>query len=277
MKVGIIGLGIVGSRVAQNYRAAGFPVTVWSRTPRDTEGFLATPRMVAEQSEVVQIFVNDGTSLLSVLNAMAPALTPNHVIVNSATVSLQSTLEAAALVASTGASFLDCPFTGSRDAAGGGQLVYYIGGDDSVLERVRPVLERSSKQILPMGKIGDATVLKIATNMVSAVTVQVLAEAMAVTAAAGIPLEKFMQATEGNANCSGLARMKVPSMTKGDFTPHFSLKNMLKDSRFALELAQQHGLELPALSVASQAMSDLTDAGKGEDDFSVLIANYRPA
>ena len=274
MNVGILGLGIVGSRIAANYRAAGFPPTVWSRTKREIEGFVDSPTLVAKQSEVIQIFVNDATSLLTVMREMEPELSSRHTIVNSSTVSLLGTLEAAAIAQGKGASFLDCPFTGSRDAAAAGNLVYYVGGDPAVLDKVTPILKHSAREIIPMGKIGDATVLKIATNMVTATTVQALAEAMAITSITGIPLEKFLQATEGNANCSGLARMKIPSMTTGDFTPHFSLKNMLKDAKYALELATEHGLDLPALSAATACMQDQADAGQGENDFSVLVTKY---
>jgi 3-hydroxyisobutyrate dehydrogenase-like beta-hydroxyacid dehydrogenase len=272
--IGVLGMGIVGSRVAANYRAAGFSVKVWSRTARAMEGFLDSPRAVAEASEVVQLFVLDGVSLLSAVQEMEPVLTADHVVINSATVSLEATQAAAEIVTARGAKFLDAPFTGSRDAAGSGQLVYYIGGDSAVLEQVREVLEKSSKDILHLGAIGDATVLKLVTNMVSATTLQSVAEAMAVTSASGIPLDKFLQAMEGNANCSGLVRMKVPSMIRRDYTPHFSLKNMLKDSRFALELAKAKQLRLPALESVSQVMTELNDAGKGEQDYSVLAANY---
>ena len=72
----------------------------------------------------------------------------------------------------------------------------------------------------------------------------------------------------------GLARMKIPSMTTGDFTPHFSLKNMLKDAKYALELATEHGLDLPALFAATACMQDQADAGQGENDFSVLVTKY---
>jgi 3-hydroxyisobutyrate dehydrogenase-like beta-hydroxyacid dehydrogenase len=274
--VGIIGLGIVGSRVAANYRAAGYPVHVWSRTLRDEPHFLTTPAEVATRAEVIQLFVNTGDSLLAVLEQMRPALNNSHTVVNSSTVTLAATQAAAQLVSATGAAFLDCPFTGSRDAAGAGQLVYYVGGAETTLEKVRAILEKSSKEIIPMGAVGEATVLKLVTNMVSATTVQVLAEAMAVTAAAGIPLAKFLRAMEGNANCSPLVRMKVPAMMQQEFTPHFSLKNMLKDSRFALELAQQHHLHLPALEATSHCMAERDAAGQGEADFSVLIRQYLP-
>ncbi len=273
-QVGVLGLGIIGSRIAQCYRDGGYAVSVWSRTPRAVSGFLPTPRAVADSAKVVQIFVNAGDSLLFVLRDLAPTLTAQHVVVNSATVSLEATTQAAQLVQKSGAAFLDCPFTGSRDAASAGQLVYYVGGADAVLEQVRPVLALSAKEIIPVGKIGDATVLKIATNMISATTVQVLSEAMAVTAAAGVDLEKFQRAMESNACCSGLARMKMPSMMRGDFAPHFSLKNMLKDSRFALDLAAQHGLTLPTLSAASSCMAELAEDGGGDEDYSVLATQY---
>jgi 3-hydroxyisobutyrate dehydrogenase-like beta-hydroxyacid dehydrogenase len=216
----------------------------------------------------------DGAALLAAVQEMAPELRPGQIVVNSATVSLQATLDAASVVAATGAAFLDCPFTGSRDASAAGQLVYYVGGDSAVLEKATPLLAASSKEILPMGKIGDATVIKIATNMVSAVTVQVVSEAMAVTRSAGVPLEAFQRAMESNASGSGLVKMKVPTMRQGDYTPHFSLKNMLKDSRFALELAKKASLNLPALSATSQQMAGLAAADAAEQDYSALFRQF---
>jgi 3-hydroxyisobutyrate dehydrogenase-like beta-hydroxyacid dehydrogenase len=276
MKVGIIGLGIIGSRIAANYTKAGHDVVVWSRTRREMPNFAANLPELARHSEIIQLFVLDGAALLAAVQEMAPELRPGQIVVNSATVSLQATLDAASVVDATGAAFLDCPFTGSRDASAAGQLVYYVGGDSAVLEQATPLLAASSKEILPMGKIGDATVIKIATNMVSAVTVQVVSEAMAVTRSAGVPLEAFQRAMESNASGSGLVKMKVPTMRQGDYTPHFSLKNMLKDSRFALELAKKASLNLPALSATSQQMAGLAAADAAEQDYSALFRQFDP-
>ena len=87
---------------------------------------------------------------------------------------------AAEMVERRGARFLDAPFTGSKIAAENGQLVYYIGGDEAVLKQVRPILEASSKDIILIGEIGDATVMKVATNLITAATAQVAAEALAI-------------------------------------------------------------------------------------------------
>lgn len=273
--VGIAGLGIIGSRVAANLRAKGFDVRVWNRTPKKKEpGFTASLEELARNCEVVQIFVRDAKALREVVAAMSPALTKGRTVINSATVSLQATKDVAKLVKKTGAEFLDVPFTGSRDAAAAGQLTYYAAGPVKALERMRPVLEASAKTILNTGEVGTATVLKIATNMVSAVTVQALAEALGVVESAGVPLEMFEKAMEHNANCSGLVRMKLPSMIRRDFTPHFSLKNMLKDARYALALAGQGNMEVPVLTAAAACMAGLEAAGRGDEDYSVLAEHY---
>ena len=268
--VGVLGLGIIGSRVAENLRRAGHTVHVWSHTARNVPGASPSPQEVAKAAQVIQIFVRDGEALLTALRDMQSALTPDHIIVNHATVSKAATLEAAALCAESGAAFLDAPFTGSKMAAQNGKLVYYIGGASEVLEKVCPILEASSAKILPLGETGDATVLKIVTNLVTAITVKALAEAAAITHSQGIPLENLLTALENNANYSGLIGMKLPTIIKGDFEAHFSLRNMLKDADFARELASQGGVSTPALDCTAETMRSGVNQGKGDLDFSVI-------
>lgn len=268
--VGILGLGIIGSRVAENVRKAGHEVFVWSRSARAVPNFLASPREVAEAASTIQIFVRDSTALLEAINDMLPALKAGHLVMNHATVSKKATLEAAKLVEETGASFMDAPFTGSKLAAQNGKLAYYVGGDALMLERARPILEASGAKILPLGGIGDAMVLKIVTNLVSAVIVEAVSEAAAITKANGIPLEKLHEALESNANYSTLIGMKLPAIIKGDFEPHFSLRNMLKDADFSRELAAEAKLSVPAIDCTASAMRAGVDAGKGDLDFSVI-------
>jgi 3-hydroxyisobutyrate dehydrogenase-like beta-hydroxyacid dehydrogenase len=268
--VGILGLGIIGSRVAENLRKAGHEVFVWSRSARPVPNFLASPREVAEAAGIIQIFVRDSTALIEAIEDMKPALKAGHLVMNHATVSKKATLEAAKLVEATGAAFLDAPFTGSKMAAQNGKLCYYIGGNDLMLERAKPVLEASAAKILPLGGIGDAMVLKIVTNLVSAVIVEAVAEAAAITKANDIPLERLHEALESNANYSTLIGMKLPAIMNGDFEPHFSLRNMLKDADFARELAAEFKIESPALNVTAEAMRRGVEAGEGDLDFSVI-------
>ncbi len=268
--VGVIGLGIIGSRVAGNVAKAGFPTYVWSRSPRAIPNFLASPREVAESAQVLEIFVRDDAALLSAVREMVPVLTAAHTVLNHATVSVGATREAAELVGKTGAGFLDAPFTGSKMAAQNGKIVYYIGGDEALMQRVMPVLQASAARIMHVGGIGDATVLKIATNALTAITVKGVQEALAITRAAGVEPRQLLTALEPNANFSPLVGMKLPAMLAQDFEPHFSLRNMLKDADFARAMAAESGVSVPALDAMAGAMRQKLDAGKGDCDFSVV-------
>lgn len=268
--VGVLGMGIIGSRVAENLRQKSFSVRVWSRTGQAVEGAQDSPQEVARAARVIQIFVRDDQALLEAVENMLPALTSNHVVMNHATVSKEATLAAARLIEGSGARFLDAPFTGSKMAAQNGKLCYYVGGDAQTLKDARSVLEASSASILHLGAVGDAMVLKIVTNLITSVTVKALSEAAAITRSQGVPLEALKKALESNANYSTLIGMKLPAIMNDDFEPHFSLINMLKDADFALELAKQGGKETPALQCTAEAMRAGVNKGLGDLDFSII-------
>jgi len=276
-KVGVIGLGIIGSRVADLLRASERHVYVWNRSPKPSPNFVSSPGEVAQLADVIQIFVSDGEALIEVVTKMKEKLGKKHVVINNATVDPASAVEAFRMVKETGAAFLDAPFTGSRGAAEKGALIYYAGGEPKVLERVQAILEVSGKEVLYLGKVGEASVLKIATNMISAVSVEVLAEAFGLVAAADIEPERLQEALEHNACGSPLTEMKLPTMIQRDFDTHFSLKHMFKDAQYALNLARDFGIDLPSLSTTASVMFRTMQEGNGELDYSVLAAHYPEA
>ena len=273
-KIGVIGLGIIGTRVAANLRSAGHQVYVWSRTPRAAPNFLGSVVEVADLCDVIELFVSDDRALQEVIRTVAAALRPRHVVLCHATVSPEATRHAAGIVESQGARYLDAPFTGSKAAAQNKQLVYYIGGARPALEEVRPVLEATSKAILHVGGIGDASVLKIATNMLTASTVQTLAEALALVRAAGIDGSKLVEALENNASRSGTSDLKLPAMIAANAEPNFSLKHMLKDVRFAQELADKYQLSLPLTDTTAEVFALGMQNDWGDKDFSVVAQLY---
>jgi 3-hydroxyisobutyrate dehydrogenase-like beta-hydroxyacid dehydrogenase len=135
------------------------------------------------------------------------------------------------------------------------------------------VLEASSSRILHVGDIGHATILKIATNLLTAVTVKGLAEALALTKAHGVEPQQLLASLEPNANFSPLIAFKLPAMIAGDFEAHFSLQNMLKDADFALTLAAEKAVSAPALAVMAESMRAALDAGHADKDFSIIAAH----
>ncbi len=272
--VGLIGLGIIGSRVANALRHGGFHVYVWNRTPRAAPNFLSSPADVAELCDVIQIFVSDAQALFEVLDAMSGLLTEQHVIICNATIGPEAVLEAARLVQGSGAKFLDAPFTGSKAAAENRQLVYYIGGDDEVFRRAEPMLKASSKEIVKIGKIGDAATVKIATNMLAAVTVQTLSEAIAIVKKSGISAEVFADAMEHHGARSGLIDMKLNKIIHRDFEPHFSLKHMFKDVQIGIHIANALEIDIPATTATAGVMFGGLNRGWADLDFAAIAKIY---
>ncbi|MEX1045488.1 MAG: NAD(P)-dependent oxidoreductase [Chthoniobacterales bacterium] len=276
-RAGVLGLGLIGSRVAARVQSAGFPLTVWNRTAREFDGLPATardPATVARAADILQIFVADDEALRATVRALLPALGPNHVIVSHATVAPATVRTLAAEAAATGAAFLDAPFTGSRDAAAQGQITYYVSGDPAALERARPVLAASAKAILPMGELGTASAVKLATNIMAAAAAVSLAEAIHLLRAQGIDPQTLVTALETNAARSGVVDLKLPCMLGDDYAPRFSARNMRKDLRLARDAAApaHRTLTSALLDLYEQACSD----GLADQDFAAVVKVASP-
>ncbi|HVE17292.1 MAG TPA: NAD(P)-dependent oxidoreductase [Chthoniobacterales bacterium] len=273
--IGVIGLGIIGSRVAANLRRAGYDVWVWSRSPKSEPNFLSSAAEVAETADLLLVFVSDGPALIEVMRSMAPALAARHLIVNHSTIAPEEARQASEIAAASSAGFLDAPFTGSRDAAAAGQLVYYVSGASEWIERARPVLSASAKSIIEIGsEIGQASLVKIATNLIAAATVEALAEAVALVDANGISSGKFLEAFAEHGTRSGIADMKLPGMITGDFEPRFALKHMFKDIQLALQAGQAADIDLPAAAATAGALMAGIQRGWADLDFSAVAQHY---
>ena len=224
---------------------------------------------------MIQLFVADAQALFDVLEAMGDALTSNHVIICNATVGPEATLEAARMVQARGGQFLDAPFSGSKAAAQNRELVYYIGGEDKTLEAVEGVLQASSKEIVKIGKVGDAAVIKVATNMIVAVTVQTLAEAYAIVKESGVAPGALAEALKHHGVRSAVGEVKLAKMLERDYEPHFSLKHMFKDVQLGIHIANSLDIDLPATTATAGVMYGGLTKGWADDDVAVLGRAYQ--
>ena len=273
-KVAVLGLGIVGSRVRARLVEAGYPVTCWSRTKRGLDGEKDSPESAVADADLVSIYLKDVPMVREVFARVKAGLKKGALVMNHSTIDLPTTLWLAEQCAAKGCDFLDAPFTGSKDAAGSGQLLYYIGGDVELVEKVSGILSVSSKGRIHCGEIGTATVTKLGTNLISACTVQAMSEALTIARKHGVRPEVFTEAAIKNGSGSPLMAMKYPGMLAGDFEPHFTMANMWKDSCYALALAESAGVELPAISAVSARMGEMCEKGSGDEDFSALVKAY---
>lgn len=273
-RVAVLGLGIVGSRVRERLLAAGYPVTCWSRTQRGLDGEKETPEEAVAGADLVSVYLKDVPMVREVFEKAKAGLKQGALVMNHSTIDLPTTLWLAEQCAAKGCDFLDAPFTGSKDASSAGQLLYYTGGDEELVAKVSDFLAVTSKGRIHCGEVGAATVTKLATNLISASTVQAMSEALAIAVRHGVAPEIFTEAAIRNGSGSPLMAMKYPGILKGDFEPHFTMANMWKDSRYALALAESAGVHLPAITAVSARMGEMCAAGSGELDFSALAKAY---
>jgi 3-hydroxyisobutyrate dehydrogenase-like beta-hydroxyacid dehydrogenase len=267
--VAILGLGIIGEIWARNLIDSGFPVRGWNRSPKPLP--YSTPDIHAAIKDATHIIVvvADPSAVASVLEQIKSQLHPGQLVIQSSTISEAWTKRFAALVESTGASFLEAPFTGSKPAAEQRKTVFYVGGPPEIVELARPVLEPLSLKVVPIGDIGSASALKLALNLNIAQVAQALNEAITFTRRAGLSDDTFFEALSVNAGRSGLSDLKEPKLKSSDWSPQFSIKHMGKDLRLALESIPAG--TLPQLELLQKTYEAGLEKGWGNEDFCSLI------
>ncbi len=271
MKIAFLGLGIIGSAWARNLIDDGHEVRCWNRSAKDFPNFCTSIQAAVTGAEVVFIVVADPAAVQSILDQITPVLTPEMLVIQSSTISSHWSLRFAAQVQATGAAYLEAPFTGSKLAASKRQTVYYLGGDDALIVRARPLLEPISSAILHIGPLGSASTLKLAMNMNVAGVAQSLCESLAFCRAAGISDEVYFAALARNGSRSGLSDLKEPKLREHDYSAQFSLKHMDKDLRLALETAAELNISLEQIGHLKAIYQRGMAAGWSEEDFIGLI------
>jgi len=269
-RVGVLGLGIIGSLWARHYAAAGVLAGTWNRTPRlEAPAWCSTPQEVLEGADVVHVVVADPPAVREVLAAIAPRLGPGKLVIQSSTIDPASADEFKQAVSATGADYLEAPFTGSKPAAERRELVFFLGGEAPTLSSAEPTLALVSATRLHIGDHRQAAALKLALNLNLAVQMQGIIEARALAASAGLGDEIFYTALARNVGYSGLVKLKEPKLRAADFSPQFSVKHLHKDLRLAASAGQ--GLHLPALETLRRQLKTAEAHGLGEEDFSALV------
>jgi 3-hydroxyisobutyrate dehydrogenase-like beta-hydroxyacid dehydrogenase len=270
MKIGVIGLGIIGSVYARNYAVAGKLAGSWNRSPKpDAPEWKDTPEAVTAAADVVQIVVADPLAVQSILDRIAPRLGPGKVVVQSSTIDPISSTKFSALVTARGARYLEAPFTGGKLAAESKKTIFYLGGDRALMAEVDPLLALTSEHRLVIGTIEQAASLKLAMNMILAIQFEGICEGLTLARRAGISDDVFFEVFAKNSGYSALAKMKEPKLRAGDFSPQFSVKHMSKDMRLALHSAGGSGL--PLLGAVRAALHAAEARGLGDEDYSALI------
>lgn len=278
-KIGFIGLGLMGRPMVLNLLKAEFPVTIWNRTAAKSQELAKSGAQVAEsakdaaaQADVLITIVSDPPALESVLwggGALA-ALKRGSVYVDSSTVSPALAKRIAAECAGRGVDFLDAPVTGGTWGAEKGELVFMVGGEAGAVTKAEPVLGAMGKKWFHLGGHGAGQTVKLAMNLLLALEVQALAEALALVSGAGVPGENLIQVMQASMARAAVLDIKAPMILKQDFTPSFPLRLMHKDLGLALDLANQIGVPLPGCAASRETYNAVKGAAKEDVDYAAV-------
>src|SRR3954454_467050 len=215
MRVAFLGLGIMGSAMAANLAKAGHEVTVWNRTPgRQVEGAgtAATPAEAAQGVEVVWLCVSDTAAVESVLfgeNGAEQSMTEGTIVADSSTISPSATRKFAERLATRGVQYVDSPMTGSKTGAESGTLLFIVGGEEPIIERLKPLYAAMGKKIFRMGEVGKGQSTKLVMNLQIALIYEGFAEALALAAKLGVDTEKLVHLINASMVKSGVIEYKA--------------------------------------------------------------------
>jgi 3-hydroxyisobutyrate dehydrogenase-like beta-hydroxyacid dehydrogenase len=286
-KVGLIGLGLMGQPMGLNLLKAGYSLTVWNRTASKAEALVAagaklanSARDVAAASDVLITIVSDPPALEGVLWGAAGssqdsgalgALRPGSIYIDSSTVSPVLARKIAAACTERQIAFLDAPVTGGTWGAEKGELVFMVGGDAQVLKEAEPIFSKLGKRWFHLGPNGAGQTIKLAMNLILALEVDALAEALALVTAAGLQGEKLVEVMQSSMARAAVLDVKAPLLLKGEYPASFPLRLMHKDVGLALDLAKEAGVTLPAAAAAYSTYSAVKAAAKEDLDYAAVM------
>jgi 3-hydroxyisobutyrate dehydrogenase len=280
-RVAFVGLGIMGNGMARNLRAAGFELSVYTRTQEKAERFAAeqgahaaaSPAEAAEGADAFVTMVPDSPQVEEVLDAALATLPEGALVVDMSTTSPTASRAIAAKVAPR--DYVEAPVSGSKPRADEGTLTIFGGGEPAAFERARPLFDAMGELIVHVGPLGHGQMAKLLTNTMGAVHAAVLAEAVRTAKAAGLDRDAFLQVAAGSAGASAMLNLKGPPMFEERWEPVlFKLEHMLKDLRHTLEEAGELGIDLQLPALAETFYARATGAGHGEEDFAAIYTAF---
>jgi 3-hydroxyisobutyrate dehydrogenase-like beta-hydroxyacid dehydrogenase len=283
---GFIGLGLMGGPMAANLARAGFPLTVWNRTPskaepvRDLGAQVASDAAgVAAASEVLITMVSDDDALEDLLfgaGAVAGALRPGSVVVDMSTTSPACMESVATRLAERDVRFVDSPVFGSTEPATTGDLWAVVGADADDLARVRPQLDAMCGTVFHLGPVGAGSLMKVSGNLVVTGMIALLAESLTLGTRGGLDARAMLEVLDAIDFTSPVWKGKGSLVVEEDYAPRFPLRHALKDVRLARSVAATEGLDLRVVAGAEEQYASAVRSGHQDDDVMAVVHAVRP-
>jgi 3-hydroxyisobutyrate dehydrogenase len=281
MKVGIAGLGLMGSGITKRLIDSGHMVSIYNRTRSKADQFsnkatvALSPRELAEGCDLLITVVTDFDAVKDILFGTKGVIeSGNHnlVVADASTISPSQSEHCVQRLRSAGIEMLGIPVMGGPAAAEAGELIPIVSGDRQAFEKVRQVIEKLGRIFYVGEKDGSANTIKLALNLNIAFIASGLSEGITLVRRAGIDPSVFIEILNSTYFKTGLSEKKGPKMVKSDFSPTFHLKNMLKDLELATSTAQGTGITIPQTALAQQIFRAANNMGFSDQDYTSICA-----
>jgi len=280
-RIGFIGLGIMGSRMAKNLIKAGYSLNVYNRTLEKTgelgkagASVARSSKEVGERSDVIVTMLSDSPAVEEVIlgdGGVLEGAGRGSAIIDCSTISPRVSVKIANEASKRGVEMLDAPVAGSKRQAEEGTLIFLVGGKKQVYEENSKIFSAMGKNSIYIGQNGMGSYMKLVMNMVIAINLQALAEGLVFGIKAGIDPELMVEIINSTGARSGGSEAKGKSMIRGDYETAFSLKNMCKDMGLVKEETRYLDVPTPTASIANEIYTSAKAKGKGELDYSVIM------
>ena len=278
MKVGFIGLGVMGRPMALHLQTAGHELLVWARRPESATGLpakrCASPAELGRCCNVVFTMITSSADVEAVAlgaDGLIDGMSAGSVLIDCSTIAPDAARRIAARLAEKGIAMLDAPVSGGAQGAIDASLAIMVGGDAAVLERVRLLLDCLGKRIVHVGPNGAGQVAKACNQMIMVAAIQAAAEAMRLAATAGVDCGRVKQALSGGSAASRVLDVMGERMVQRDFSAGIEARLHHKDFGLVLEAARQNGTPMPLAAVVGQQLNALMAQGWGRDDTASLL------
>ncbi|CAN5564461.1 2-hydroxy-3-oxopropionate reductase [soil metagenome] len=282
--IGFIGLGIMGGPMADNLREADYEVVVYNRSEDKADDFVegggekaSSPREAAEKSDVVITMLPDSPQVEEIVlgeDGVAEGVSEGMLYIDMSSIAPATSRKVHEVLEEKGADAVDAPVSGGQPAAESGELAIMVGGSDDAVERARPILEVMGKAVTHIGPPGAGQVAKAANQVVVALTIQAISEALTLARKSGVDAAKVREALLGGLAQSKILEMHGERMLEHEFDPGFKLSLHRKDLAIALQAAREEGVPLLATAQAAEVMNALIASGHGDDDHAVIASFY---
>jgi 3-hydroxyisobutyrate dehydrogenase-like beta-hydroxyacid dehydrogenase len=280
LRVGIIGLGVMGIAYARNLLRAGFPVSGYDPAPTALEALaqsggvpMADPQSVARDSDVILLALPSVAALHASIAAMCPSLNAGHVLAEMGTLPLEAKEAARQAVASTGAVLLDCPVSGTGAQAAKGDLVVFASGEPAAIDRIRPVFAGLARDIRTVGPFGAGMKLKYVANLLVSIHNLAAAEALLLAQKSGLDLQMVYEAIASGAGTSRMFEVRGPLMLSGAYEPAtMSMALYQKDLALIMDHARDVGASVPLMAATLPFYTAALAQGRDRQDTAALFA-----